>query len=175
MTIGSQDTHIHETLWYMVNNGYLGPYIHEVRGAYGQSGAGAVFVAAIMASPATKSSPLDLWSNVKIPRIEGYEGIAQMDGEGWYDINGGDVDAYSSFIGIPIMGINDSKFIDYVTKIQSPYLSLQCSMNKTRSESLDVGDVRLPGLLSNASSSGDSGDSGGFIYSGMIQISTHST
>jgi hypothetical protein len=158
MTIGSKDTQIHETLWYMVNNGYLIAYFAQSLQAYGQSRAGAVFVAAMMASPATKSSPLDLWGNVKIPRIERYEGMAQMDGEGWYDIDDGDIDTYSSFIGIPIMGINDSKFVDYITKIQSPYLSLQCSVNHTGPGQPNVEDIRLPGMLSNASSPRGFGD-----------------
>jgi hypothetical protein len=154
MTIGSKDTQIHETLWYMVNSGYLGSYNSAGLFIHGRASAGVVFVAALMGSPATKSSPLDLWGNVKIPRIEGYEGISQMDGEGWYDTDGGDVDAYSSLIGIPIMGINDSKFVDFVTKIQSPYLSLQCSINTTVTERQPLKDNMLPGLSSNASSSG---------------------
>jgi hypothetical protein len=154
MTIGSRDTQVQESLWYMVNNGNFGAYTSGDLLIQGRASAGVVFVAALMGSPATKSSPLDLWGNVKIPRIEGYEGIAQMDGEGWYDTNGGNVDAYSSLIGIPIMGINDSKFIDYVTKVQSPYLSLQCSINTTVTERQRLEDKMLPGLSSNASSSG---------------------
>ncbi|KAI0570113.1 hypothetical protein Alg130_11351 [Pyrenophora tritici-repentis] len=153
MTIGSKDTQIHETLWYMVNNGYLGSYSSGGMYSQGTSSAGAVFVAALMGSPATKASPLDLWGNVKIPRIEGYEGVAQMDGEGWYDTDGGNVDAYSSLIGIPITRINDSKFIDYFTKVQSPYLSLQCSITAVES-GIRPRNYGLPGLSSGASSTG---------------------
>jgi hypothetical protein len=154
MTIGYKDTHIHEKLWYMVNNGYLGSYTPADIQNQGTSSAGAVFVASLMGSPATKSSPLDLWGNVKIPRIEGYEGIVPIDGDGWYDIKGGDVDAYSSLIGIPFTGINDLKFIDYVTKIHSPYLSLQCSINTTMGAGTGYRNNGLPGLSSNASSGG---------------------
>jgi hypothetical protein len=153
MTIGSKDTQIHETLWYMVNSGYLGAYSSAGMNLLGTASAGVVFMAAIIGSPATKSSPLDLWGNIKIPRIERYEEIAQMDGEGWYDTDGGDVDAYSSLIGIPITGINDSKYIDNVTKVQSPYLSLQCSITAVEA-GIGPRNNGLPGLSSNASSTG---------------------
>jgi hypothetical protein len=79
----------------------------------GQSSANTVFVAALMGSAATKSSPLDIWGNVQVPRIEGYEGIAPMNDEGWYDTIGRDVNAYSSLIGIPISGINDPAFVNF--------------------------------------------------------------
>jgi hypothetical protein len=154
MTIGSKDSQIHETVWYMVNNGYLGSYISADMFQQGQSSASAVFVAALMASPSTKSSPLDLWGNVKIPRIEGYESIVPMDGEGWYNTNGSDIDAFSSPIGIPVTGISGSKFIDHVLRIQSPYLSLQCSMNTTVKEGPGVKDKGFPGPSSNASGPG---------------------
>jgi hypothetical protein len=151
MTIGSNQ--IHESLWYMVNNGSLVEYSSEGMERRGTSSAGVVFVAALIGSPATRGSPLDLWGNVKIPRIEGYEGVALMDGEGWYDINGGDIDAYSSLVGIPIAGLNGSNFIDYITKVQSPYLSLECSMTSVEEET-DPRNHALPGLSSNASSPG---------------------
>jgi hypothetical protein len=154
MTIGSKDTRIHEPLWYMVNNGYLGEYSSAEMMIHGTTSAGAVFVAAVMASPTIKASPLDLWGNVKIPMIEGYEGVTPKDDEGWYDTNDGDADAYSSLIGIPIASINGSKFIDYVTRVQSPYLSLQCSLNTTVKEGPGLGDKGLPGLVSSATGAG---------------------
>lgn len=106
MTIGTKDAQIPESLSYMVNNGYLGAYTPAAMFVQGLSYAGVVFVAALMGSPATKSSPLDVWGNVKMPRIEDYEGSAPMDDDGWYNIDGGDSDAYSSLIGIPIAGID---------------------------------------------------------------------
>jgi hypothetical protein len=154
MTTGPKDTHLHEPAWYMVNSGYLGEYSSAEMDIQGKSNAGAVFVAAAMGSPTTKASPLDLWGNVKIPRIEGYEGVAPMDNEGWYETGEGDVDAYSSLIGIPIASINEPKFIDYVTRVQSPYLSLQCSINTTVKEGPGVGDKGLPGPASSASGTG---------------------
>jgi hypothetical protein len=76
-----------------------------------------------------------------------------MDAEGWYDTGGGDVDAYSSLIGIPITGIDDSRYIDYVTKVKSPYLSLQCSITAVEA-GMGPRNNGLPGLSSNASSTG---------------------
>jgi len=138
----------------MVNNGYLGSYDSAEMQLQGGSMAGTVFVTALMGSAATKSSPLDVWGNVKVPIIESYEQVAKMNHDGWYETKDGDSDAYSSLVGIPILGMNRSNFIDYVTRIHSPYLSLQCSINTTVSESDPLVDRILPGLSSNASSSG---------------------
>jgi hypothetical protein len=82
MTIGPRDTKIHDSVWYMVNSGYLGSYSSAATNLQGGAMAGVVFVAALMGSPATKSSPLDVWGNVKVPRIENYEQVAKMDLEG---------------------------------------------------------------------------------------------
>jgi hypothetical protein len=154
MTIGLKDTQIPETFSYMVTNGYLGAYSSAEMMMQGQASAGVVFIAALMGSPATKASPLDLWGNVKIPRIENYGGVAPTNEEGWYDTQNGDVDAYSSLIGIPINGIN-SNFINHVTRVQSPYLSLQCSLNTSVPYDLQPSNKTLPGKVSSASSAGN--------------------
>jgi hypothetical protein len=150
----SPDTQMPATFPYMVNNGYLGGYIPADSSEQGISSANVVFVAALMGSPETKSSPLDLWGNIKIPRIEAYEGTAPPDGEGWYNTtHGRDVDSYSSLIGIPIAGINGPNFINYTTRIHTPYLSLQCSLNTTVADEKTLAKA-LPGLSSEARSSG---------------------
>jgi hypothetical protein len=154
MTIGSKDTKIQDSFRYMVNSGYLGSYVSAAMYIQGSASASVVFVAALMASPAIKSSPLDLWGNVKVPRIEGLEEVGPTNADGWYDIDGADVDAYSSPIGIPIAGFNDSKYIDYVTRIQSPYLNLDCSLNTTDTEGPFNSNLGLQGMPSKASSAG---------------------
>lgn len=128
MTIGLKDTIIADSFKYMVNNGILGAYDFGTTHEQGQESARIIFVAALMGPAATKSSTLDLWGNVKIPRIESYEGVAPMDNDGWYVTKGGNSNAYSSLIGIPIAGINDPAFIEYTTRIQTPYLSPKCSL-----------------------------------------------
>ena len=152
MTIGPKDTKINDSLWYMINSGYLGAYSSAETEIQSGSMAGVVFVAALMGSPGTKSSPLDIWDNVKVPRIEGYENAVSMDHDGWYEIKDSDSDAYSSLVGIPILDMNQSNFIDFAMHIQSPYFSLRCSMNTTVSESDPIDDEVLPGSASNATS-----------------------
>jgi hypothetical protein len=154
MTIGSKDTQVPDTFSYMTNNGYLGAYTPADMDQQGKSSAGVVFVAALMGSAATKSSPLDLWGNVKIPRIEGYEDAGPANDEGWYDVDARDVDAFSSLIGIPIAGINETNFIEYVTRVQTSYLSLQCYLNTSIPERMQPSDKTLSGSVSNATSSG---------------------
>ncbi|KAH6625531.1 hypothetical protein C7974DRAFT_396230 [Boeremia exigua] len=154
MTIGSKDTKIDDSAWYMVNHGYLGSYSSGETDLQGNAMAGVVFVAALMGSPATKSSPLDVWGNVKVPRIEGYEQAVAMDHDGWYETKDGDSDAYSSLVGIPILGMNQSNFIDYSMRIHSPYFGLDCSINTTVSEMDSILVKTLPGLSSNATSPG---------------------
>jgi hypothetical protein len=154
MTIGPKDTEIHDSLAYMVNSGYLGSYMSAEMNQQGSSSASAAFVAALMASPTIKSSPLDLWGNVKIPRIRGLEGITTMSDDGWYRADVRDVDEFSSPIGIPIAGINDSKFINYFSRVHSPYLDLDCSMSHTDTERPSNSILGSSGMLSNATGQG---------------------
>jgi hypothetical protein len=86
-----------------------------------------VFMSALVGPLSIKSSPLDAWGNIKVPRIEHYENISQADDEGWYDTQGGNYSTYSSILGIPMSGTSSSKFIDYNVKIPSTYLHLDCS------------------------------------------------
>ena len=79
-------------------------------------------------SPTTKDgSPRDAWGHVKVPRIESYEKTVMNDHEGWYKIQNSTVENFSSFIGIPISGIDSPGFIDYATRIEAVYFNLDCS------------------------------------------------
>ena len=153
VSIGFKDTQIPDSFPYTVNNGFLGVYSSADMWIEGGKRAGVVFVAALMGSAAVKSSSLDLWGNVKVPRIESYEGRATMDHEGWYDTPGGDVDAYSSLVGIPIANINGPVFKDYNARIQTPYLNFQCSLNNTVT-TMGMSGKQMPEPSSNATSSG---------------------
>lgn len=101
----------------MVNHGPFSSYTSFHRVVQAVSMVGSVFVAALMGSPAVKSSPLDLWGNIKIPRIERYETETLNNDDGWYKTGRSDGGAYSSLIGITIAGMNSSKCIDYTTRI----------------------------------------------------------
>jgi hypothetical protein len=87
-----------------------------------------LYVVGIM-SPESKGYPRDTWGNIKVPRIEYYEGTSIPGDEGWYKtvkMGNDSLESYSSFIGIPIIGIDSPEFIDYSTTIQGMYFSLTC-------------------------------------------------
>lgn len=126
MSIGTADTVTPTTFGYVVNHpisqvdliGSFYPLDQVVN---------ALFGAALMGSEAAKTSPLDAWGNVKIPRIERYEEGSEADAEGWHDTKDRDLNSFSSLIGMPTIGINSSQFVDYKLSLQSSYLNLQCS------------------------------------------------
>lgn len=86
-----------------------------------------LYVAGIM-TPEAKGYPRDAWGHIKVPRIEYYEGTSSPGDEGWYKTGNFtlDLDSYSSFIGIPIGGIDSAGFVDYSTTVQAMYFSLMC-------------------------------------------------
>ena len=86
------------------------------------------FYVAALLSPATKeASPRDAWGHVKIPRIEHYESTSSADKEGWYTTNNGTGDSYSSFIGVPMSGLDSPDYADYAAKIEAMYFHPRCS------------------------------------------------
>lgn len=98
-----------------------------------------LFVGANIASTKTRASPLDMWGNVKVPRIEHYEESSQPDSDGWYNANTnyGDLSVYPSFVGIPVAGLDANIMTtDYNVTIDTPYLHLDCrSTNRTEKNS----------------------------------------
>ena len=117
-----------------VPNGYLSTYISSDNHNTFLT-INTLFIGAIIASSKTKASPLDIWGNVKIPKIERYEKIYKPDNDGWYTINTNDDDlaAYPSFVGIPMNGNKDNiTTTDYNFYAHTPYLQLQCTaINRT--------------------------------------------
>jgi hypothetical protein len=95
-----------------------------------------------------------LSGNVKIRKIESYEGMAPMSDEGWFDTHSYNVDAYSSLIGIPIMSMNDSDFISYATRNQTPYFNFECSLNTTVTAEILLRDKGLPRTVASVRSFG---------------------
>lgn len=90
-----------------------------------------IFDGAIVVPTVMQSAPRDLWGNVKIPRIEHYDQTAAADQDRWYNTRNGDASTYTSFVGIPVSGMNSSRFIDYGTRIHTPYLDVTCSLDTT--------------------------------------------
>ncbi|KAF2727742.1 hypothetical protein EJ04DRAFT_594034 [Polyplosphaeria fusca] len=90
-----------------------------------------LFAASIVASSHTKASPVDLWSNVKIPRIEHFESKNNIvsDQDGWYNtgINqnqDSDPMLFTSLTGIPMAGFENSDFINNRWNIQASYFNI---------------------------------------------------
>lgn len=89
----------------------------------------ALFNAAIMSSFSTKTSPLDLWGNLKVPRIEYFEGRNSPDSNGWFDTdleNVHDSDIYVSLAGLPLTRVQGSPYTGDRMQIQTTYLNLTC-------------------------------------------------
>jgi hypothetical protein len=99
-------------------------------GYWGFPNANNLFITAMYAATGSKASPIDLWGNIKIPRIEHYEGIAKPDNDGWFmtGINDDESAAYVSFVGIPFSGTQDKNTTtDYDFRLQTEYLQLTCA------------------------------------------------
>ena len=86
-----------------------------------------IYMAGLISPTTKEGSPRDAWGHVKVPRIESYEKTVMNDHEGWYKIQNSTVENFSSFIGMPISGIDSPAFIDYATRIEAVYFNLDCS------------------------------------------------
>ncbi|CAN9317872.1 unnamed protein product [Alternaria alternata] len=86
----------------------------------------AIYLAALFSPTTREGSPRDGWGHIKVPRVEYYEGISIPDEEGWYKTEMGGFESYSSFIGIPMSGMDSMDFTDYTTTIQAMYFRLDC-------------------------------------------------
>lgn len=135
MTIGIKSTTQLESFEYLVHHGHSNglQVIGTSRNAH-QEIVNTIFVGGIIGPLDSKTSPVDTWGNVKIPRIEYYESRAKADADGWFETTSGSTDSYSSMIGIPVSGINSSRFVKYRTTVQTPYFQTQCSFT-TRPQS----------------------------------------
>jgi hypothetical protein len=93
-----------------------------------QSIANTLFNAAIIGPPATKTSPRDVWGNIKIPMIETYERDhpTESDLEGWFETSGKS-QTYASLVGIPVSGI-ERGFVNYSFNIDTTYFHLECPL-----------------------------------------------
>jgi hypothetical protein len=103
-----------------------------------------LFSSAVYTSSVTKVSPIDLWGNVKIPRIEYYE--EEYSRGGWSPTSGGDgLGHYTSFVGIPTDGAHEkTTTTEYVFDLQTEYLQLTCArINHTLVTGLPDGKLPL--------------------------------
>jgi len=86
-----------------------------------------IYVAAILSPATAQGSPRDTWGHIKVPRVEHYEDTLVADHEGWYTTFNGTGESYSSFIGIPISGMDSADYANYAANIEASYLHLNCS------------------------------------------------
>ncbi|KAF1841526.1 uncharacterized protein K460DRAFT_408986 [Cucurbitaria berberidis CBS 394.84] len=108
---------------YMMPNGNLetyagshGPRLFEI--------VNSLFASTVVVTPTEE----DIWGNLKIPRIEHYEGSEDY-GDGWYHA-GLTAGSYSSLVGIPIKHVTKkhSGLNTATTLIQTQYLDVNCSV-----------------------------------------------
>ena len=83
----------------------------------------ALYIAALFTTPATQASPVDTWSNVKVPTIEKLESTGKRDADGWYAVSPENA-SYSSLVGLPIDGTK--KTGSYNFYVESLYMTLDC-------------------------------------------------
>lgn len=89
-----------ETIWEVVNN---------------------IFTSAMVGSVASNISPVDVWGNVKTPRIEHDEAHTEADADGCFMTISDNAETYSFVIGTPMSRMNSTLFVNHRTRIQSVY------------------------------------------------------
>jgi hypothetical protein len=108
---------------------YVVPTKRVPSGFATSSNAKNLLVSAMFAASSDKASPVDIWNNVRIPKIEHYEETTKPDGNGWFKTESRDDDPgpYSSFVGISIDGVqSDTTTTGYDFRLQTEYLQVMC-------------------------------------------------
>jgi hypothetical protein len=112
--------------------GYFGPAIN------------ALYSASLLAPEKVKSSPRDLWSNVKIPMLDALSGDRdETDDNAWINIDSTQNLTYASLTGIMIAGLPKEGTANFT--FESSYLDLSCSDG--RDVSFDSLNKTLDGKL----------------------------
>ena len=98
---GTQPTSSHQSIPYLNPEAesilvYGGDTVQEI-GFY----INALYIAALFTAPAIQASPVDTWSNVKVPIIEKLESTSESDADGWYNVSSENA-SYSSLLGLPV-------------------------------------------------------------------------
>lgn len=96
----------------------------------------ALYQASLLQSLEVKRSPLDVWGNVKIPRIDNLDQSVVVDAEGWLNITTpNSVEAYSALLGLPIINIPRAGDVEFT--VESVYVVLD------RPKEISFGPVRM--------------------------------
>jgi hypothetical protein len=149
MTLGTRlETH-NATFRYMSYNGDLVGFQSSTRDSqYGI--VSAVFGSVLLASNASKSSSIDPWGNVKIPKIEHFEDNYSADKEGWFDTRHANASTYASLVGVPFTGAENISSMEYNFNMHVPYMQVHCIRNdsvKSRADfPMDISNVSGPAV-----------------------------
>lgn len=126
MTIGSMSVVNATSFGYIpANNSYYDWVLAD--GSYLWPTATGLYIAALLAPARIKESPMDLWSNVKIPSLEDLLELKSgaVATSSWMDVPAENV-TYTSLVGIPVSGVNASSGATNFT-LETSYWRLQCS------------------------------------------------
>lgn len=105
------------------------PFQYSGRGGLGVTMRDA-FSSALTQTVSVKKAPVDIWGNVKIPRLDILKNYTSPDKDGWYDVSQlpKAVESWSSLFGLPIVGgldqFNQQKLH---FNVQSSYIEMACT------------------------------------------------
>ncbi|CAG8954793.1 hypothetical protein HYFRA_00004718 [Hymenoscyphus fraxineus] len=86
-----------------------------------------LYTAAVLSPASVKMSPMDLWSNVKIP----LQSSLTESNDDWTTISPNDTIIYSSLVGLPIGGLQNG---ETTLELESNYIELICSSPTPQSQ-----------------------------------------
>ena len=125
VSIGSAPIPSNSTIPYFSTEGPIGFSTDDLGF---QASLDATYSAALYAPAAVRSSPMDLWGNVKIPYLSALSKQGPPSLDGWYDVSNGSLSAeqYSSLLGIPIIA-NLTDDGNTTFPMLSSYLEFDCN------------------------------------------------
>lgn len=92
----------------------------------------ALYLSSLMAPESVKTSPMDLWGNVKIPRLVDIQ--SEPDSNGWRDVSPANF-SYNSLMGVPISGLPVGKNTTF--NLESSYFDLE-AINATFGPEINI-------------------------------------
>ncbi|KAG9238493.1 hypothetical protein BJ875DRAFT_40490 [Amylocarpus encephaloides] len=82
-----------------------------------------LYIGALLSPSNIKASPMDLWTNVKIPYLSSLSESNTSDSSAWVSITPNDTVVYSSLVGLPIGGLQHGHT---ELQLESSYIELNC-------------------------------------------------
>jgi hypothetical protein len=98
----------------------------------------ALYLSSLMAPESVKISNMDLWGNVKIPRLADIQ--SEPDSNGWRDVSPAN-SSYNSLIGVPISGVPTGRNTTF--NLESSYFDLE-AINATFGPEMYINTTSVP-------------------------------